>query len=154
MLPSRAGQPAMRAVRQGGSRADDIAVGEAKRPVPGDGDVLVRVEASAINPFDLTIVLGHDAPAPLACIPGRDLAGIIESGAAELVGTPLWATGGEFGSRQDGFHAEYAVLPAAGVRERPGRLSAEQAASVGVAFTTAWHGLIEAGGLGPEDGSS
>lgn len=144
-------QATMRALDQGGSQAGDIAAGEAKRPVPGDGDVLVRVEASAINPFDLSIVLGHDSPTALAYIPGRDMAGIVESGPAELVGTPVWVTGGEFGSRRDGFHAEYAVLPVAGVRRRPDRLSAAEAASVGVAFTTAWYGLVTVGGLGPGD---
>ncbi len=59
------------------------------------------------------------------------------------MGEKVWATGGELGTRRDGFQAEYTVLPTAGVQVRPSRLTAVEAASVGVAFTAAWYGLVE-----------
>jgi NADPH:quinone reductase len=141
----------VRAVRQGGSRVDDIVVEEIPQPLPGDDEALVRVEAAAINPFDLGVVLGHDSPASLDYVPGRDLAGVVESGPTELVESQVWATGGDIGTRRDGFHAEYVVLPVDGIRPRPAGLSADEAASVGGAFTTAWWGLVEAAGLQPLD---
>jgi len=141
----------MRAVTQGGRRPDDVVVGDVRRPVPGDDEVLIRIEAAAINPFDLSLVLGHDAPTRLDHIPGRDLAGIVESGPPEMVGTKVWATGGELGTRRDGFHAEYTVLPVSGIQPRPDRLTTQEAASVGVAFTTAWYALVDIGCLTPTD---
>ena len=137
----------MLALRQGGERAEQIVVSAGPVPRPAADDVLIRVEAAAINPSDLGVVLGHHSPTALEYIPGRDLAGVVEAGPPGLVGERVWATGGEFGTRRDGFHAEYAVLPATAVRSRPDGLSAEQAASVGVAFTTAWYGLVERGAL-------
>jgi NADPH2:quinone reductase len=137
----------MVAVRHGGATTDQIKVTAGPRPVAREDEVLVRVEASAVNPFDLGIALGRTTPGLLGHIPGRDVAGIVEAGPAELIGRPVWATGGEFGLRRDGFHAEYAVLPATGCGMRPSRLSTEESASVGVAFTTAWYGLIETGAM-------
>jgi NADPH2:quinone reductase len=137
----------MLAVREGGASTDQIRVSSGPRPIPREEEVLVHVEASAINPFDLGVVLGRTTPGPLEHIPGRDMAGVVEAGPAELVGRHVWATGGEFGSRRDGFHAEYAVLPATACGMRPSQLSTEESASVGVAFTTAWYGLIETGEL-------
>jgi NADPH:quinone reductase len=139
--------PQMRAVRRGGARPEHVGVESVDRPEPGPSEVLVRVEAASINPFDLSVVLGHDSPVELPRTPGRDLAGVVESGPPELVGRPVWATGGELGTRRDGFQAEYAVLPVDGVRARPAGLNPDQAASVGVAFTTAWYALVEAGQL-------
>jgi NADPH2:quinone reductase len=137
----------MLAVRQGGTSVDQIGVCMGPRPVARSGEVLVRIEASAINPFDLGVVLGRKSSGALQFIPGRDMAGVVKVGPSDLVGRQVWATGGEFGSDRDGFHAEYAVLPVSGCRVRPPGLTTEESASVGVAFTTAWHGLVESGGM-------
>ena len=72
--------PTMLAVRQGGARPDQVVVSEGPRPAAGADEVLVRVEAAAINPFDLGVVLGHGAITALAKIPGRDMAGVVEEG--------------------------------------------------------------------------
>jgi NADPH2:quinone reductase len=141
----------MQAVTRGGNEARHVTVTDVDVPTPSDGEVLVRIESSAINPYDLFVVLGHNQPKDLEYIPGRDLAGIVEAGPAALLNTPVWATGGEFGNRRNGFHTEYAVLPAAGVRPRPTNLSVDEAASVGVAYTTAWYALIETGHLAVGD---
>src|SRR5260370_42252510 len=52
------------------------------RPAPQAGQVLVRVEASAVNPLDIKIRAGQAAHArqPLPAILGIDLAGVVEAG--------------------------------------------------------------------------
>jgi len=59
----------------------------------------------------------------------------------------VWGSGGDLGVTRDGTHAEFVVLPRDGVALRPGRLSAEEAAAVGVPFVTAWTALMDLGGL-------
>src|SRR5689334_11294973 len=135
----------MLAVKRGGASVGHVAVGEAAEPRPGDGDVLIRMEAAAMNPHDLGITTRHAEPVDLDQIPGRDLVGIVEEGPRSLVGTRVWATGGELGSSRNGFQAELVTLPAAAVRPVPKGLTPEDAATVGVAYTTAWYALVELG---------
>ena len=54
------------------------------RPEPGRGEVLVRIDASGVNPLDLTIRAGEAAHArhPLPAILGLDLAGAVEAPAS------------------------------------------------------------------------
>ena len=51
------------------------------RPTPQPGQVLVRIEASAVNPLDIKIRAGQAAHArqPLPAVLGIDLAGIVEA---------------------------------------------------------------------------
>jgi NADPH:quinone reductase len=76
----------MLAVRQGGETTGQIAVGSRPRPEPGPDEVLVGVEASAINPFALGVVIGHQSRTALERVPGRDLAGVVEQAPPGLVG--------------------------------------------------------------------
>jgi NADPH:quinone reductase len=112
-------------------------------PGPGPGEVLIQVKASAINPSDIRNVEGvfHT---PLPRTPGRDYAGIVVGGDAR-VGLEVWGSGPRFGIACDGAHADYAVIAADWVSEKPARLSMEQAASVGVPFITAWSALVTEG---------
>jgi NADPH2:quinone reductase len=137
----------MQAITGGGNQPQHVTVTDVEVPQLAPGEVLVRIEAAAINPYDLLVVLGHKQPHDLEYTPGRDLAGIVEAGPPALLNTQVWATGGEFGNRRNGFHAQYAALPADGVRPRPASLSVDEAASVGVSFTTAWYALVEIGRL-------
>jgi NADPH:quinone reductase-like Zn-dependent oxidoreductase len=112
-------------------------------PVPGPGEVLIRVKASAINPSDIRNVEGvfHTKPPRT---PGRDYAGIVVGGAAKP-GLEVWGSGPRFGIACDGAHAEYATIAADWVSEKPAGLSMEQAASVGVPFITGWSALVTEG---------
>lgn len=116
-------------------------------PVPdlNAGEVLVEVHAAAINPSDVKIVSGlFGGSVPRT--PGRDFAGIVVKGAA-LAGKEVWGSGAGFGFRRDGAHAQYVVLPASWLSEKPAGLSMAQAAAVGAPFVTAWHALVEVGSL-------
>ena len=128
-----------------------LSIQDVETPVPGDGQVLVKVAAAAINPSDVKNVLGMMAHTTLPRIPGRDFAGTVIEGPPELRGVEVWGTGGELGFTQDGSHAEYLLLPRAAVSPRPTALFPEEAAAAGVSFITAWAALKEAGQITPGD---
>jgi NADPH:quinone reductase-like Zn-dependent oxidoreductase len=109
--------------------------------------VLVKVGASGINPSDIVSVEGRFAGSVLPRIVGRDFAGTVVEGPAELIGTEVWGTGGDLGISRNGTHAEYVVIPVQAVARRPKDLSAEQAAAVGVPFVTAFSAMFHLGEL-------
>ena len=120
-----------------------LSLTERDLPVPGPGEVLIEVRATAINPSDVKNVAGafHTV---LPRVPGRDYAGIVAGGDAPR-GQEVWGSGPGFGVTRDGAHARYVVAPADSVSAKPAGLSMEQAASVGVPFLTAWSALVTQG---------
>ncbi len=116
---------------------DGLQLVDLPRPQPHDDEVLVEVRAAGLNPSDLANVYGRFPQTTLPRIPGRDFAGVIVEGPAELIGTEIWGTG-EFGFTRDGTHAQLLVVPRAAVCVKPATLSMEHAAAVGVPFLTAW----------------
>jgi NADPH:quinone reductase-like Zn-dependent oxidoreductase len=110
-------------------------------PEPDPGEVVVVVHAAGLNPSDVKNVEGAFAYTTVPRIPGRDFSGIVVKGPAALLGAAVWGTGKEIGFTRDGAHAEYVALPRAGVARKPEVLSFEQAAAVGVPYTTAWSAL-------------
>ena len=130
------------------ARTGDLAFLElVERPVPqaAPGEVLIRIEASGLNQSDVSNVLGKHPYTTLPRTPGRDFAGVVIEGPAELVGKPVWGTGKEFGFTRDGSHAQFMTAPASGVAVKPEKLSFAQAASCGVPYTTAWSALERCG---------
>lgn len=117
----------------------ELQASDAPEPKPGPGEVKVRVEVAGVNASDVLGILGRFPNARLPRIVGRDFAGTIVEGPSELVGTPVWGTGGELGITRDGTYAEYLVIPRDAAVRRPKNLSAEQAAAAGVPFLAAWH---------------
>ena len=112
-------------------------------PKPKPGEMVVRVRAASLNPSDAKNVLGRMEGTTLPRTPGRDFAGVVVDGPAEMIGAEVWGTGGDLGFTRDGTHAEFLVVPVGGVRPKPKNLSFEEAAAAGVNFVTAWLGLIE-----------
>ncbi len=116
------------------------------QPVPetaGD-EVLVRVEAAAVQPSDVKGVAGTMEGTVLPRTPGRDFSGVVVEGPREFLGRAVWGTAGDLGFSRDGTHAEYVRFPVAGLSARPVTLSAEEAAAVPLTFVTAWMGLMDA----------
>lgn len=107
------------------------------RPTPGEHEVLVEVAAAGVNPSDLGSIAGAFAGAPLPRIVGRDFAGRVVEGPAELVGREVYGSGGDLGITRDGTFAEAIVLGRDEVALRPAALDAEHAAAAGVPFVTA-----------------
>lgn len=123
------------------------------KPVPGAGHVLVRVRASGLNPLDGKIRAGQAAHArqPLPAVIGMDLAGTVEAvgpGAGEWhVGDEVYALATGIGGVQ-GSLAEYAVVDARLLAQKPKSLSMREAAVLPLVLITAWEGLVDRAHVG------
>jgi NADPH:quinone reductase-like Zn-dependent oxidoreductase len=122
-----------------------LAIKECPKPEPRKGEVLVQIKATAINPSDVKNVAGHFKTS-LPRVPGRDYAGVVVAGDAEK-GLEVWGSGAGFGVVRDGAHAEYIVVPAEWITQKPQQLSMEQAAAIGVPYLAAWSALVDAGNV-------
>src|SRR5215216_1681031 len=114
------------------------------QPVPADDEVLVRVRAASINPFDTAVAAGYVAfmaSAPLTL--GTDFAGeVVEVGKNVTTLKP----GDEvFGAvvLRSGTFAEYTTPKASEVALKPKSLDFVQAASIPLAATAAWQTLSD-----------
>ncbi len=120
---------------------------DVERPEPGPGEVLVRVVASGTNPVDALLrangsAMGLETPAIL----GADVSGVVEEvggGVEEFgPGDEVYYTPEIFGPGSNGGYAEYHVVSADIVAEKPASLSHEEAAAVPLAGGTAWEALV------------
>lgn len=117
---------------------------DAPKPVPADGEVLVEIQAAGVNPSDVINIRGGFDHTVLPRIVGRDFAGRVVEGPPHLLGRDVWGCGGgELGYTKDGTHAQFLAIERDGVALRPASLSADEAASAGVPFVTAWHALVQ-----------
>jgi NADPH2:quinone reductase len=122
-------------------------VKEIPTPEPGPGEVRIRVRAAAVNFPDLMQTRGeHQHKPPLPFTPGMELAGEVDAVGAGVSGFQLGDA--VAGGGRGGF-AEYAVVPAAGLRRKPDSLTFSQAAGYAVAYLTAYVGLVRCGRTQP-----
>jgi NADPH:quinone reductase-like Zn-dependent oxidoreductase len=131
-------------VREFGSPAV-IAFKDVPVPAPALGEVLVRVDASGVGPWDSWIRAGKSVlPQPLPLTLGSDLSGVVErvgDGVTSLkVGDEVF---GVTNPRFTNANAEYAIAVADMLALKPKGLSHVQAASVPVVAVTAWQMLFE-----------
>jgi NADPH2:quinone reductase len=118
-------------------------------PRPGPGEVLVRVDAVALNFFDALLCAGQYQERPaLPFTPGAEISGtVIEAGAGagfapgdRVLGGPPLPNGGL---------AELAVLPAGSAWAVPDAMPAPEAAAFLITYQTAYVGLHRRAGLRP-----
>jgi len=119
-----------------------LEIHDVPRPLPRQGEVLVRVRASALNRADLMQRQGR-YPAPPgapANIPGLEIAGEV----AEIAGTQKRLKPGDrvFGIVGGGGNGEYVVTTERELARIPDRLSWEEAAAIPEAFITAHDALV------------
>src|SRR5690349_9114733 len=124
---------------------DVIVVEDIPRPVPAMGDVLVRVAASGVAPWDALIRQGKSKVSPKPPLTlGSDFAGVVE---AVGPGVSQFNSGDEVygvtNAQFVGANAEYAVATASMIAPKPLRLSSLEAASLPVVAVTAWQMLFE-----------
>ncbi len=133
--------------------AENLAYEETDDPTPGPGQVRVAVKAAGVHLLDTALREGFQGPAPqptaLPTIPGREVAGVVESvgeGVAELwLGKRVVA---HLGFAPGGY-AELAVTDVDRVHEIPANLDfAEAVAMIGTGRTTM--GILQFAELGPE----
>jgi NADPH2:quinone reductase len=124
------------------------AIQEVPVPTAGPGEILVKVRAAGVNFPDILMTRGeYQMKPPLPFGLGMELSGQVE---AVGDGVTAFKPGDDVcgGAKLGGF-AEYALLPAAAVRPKPGRLSHAQAAGYGAAYLTAYVALVRRGNLHP-----
>lgn len=119
---------------------DVLKVADLPQPVPGSGEVLVRVKAAGINPGEAKIRVGmlHSRfPATFPSGEGSDLAGVVEQVGPDVTGI---AVGDEVIGWVDtrSSHADYVVVKAAHLTRKPAGVPWEVAGALGVAGFTAW----------------
>lgn len=130
---------------------DVIRWGEVVCPEPAEGQVLVRVEAVAVNPIDTYIRSGAVAMnLPKPFIIGCDLAGVVEqvgTGVSGLEpGARVWCSNQGLLGRQGTF-AEFAAIDAGWLHRLPDQVPATDAAAVALVAITAHLGLFRDAGL-------
>ncbi|MCF4996328.1 zinc-binding dehydrogenase [Pseudomonas syringae] len=125
-----------------------LAVRQIDRPVPGQGQVLVRVHAAGVNPLDTKIAVGAGAHArqALPAVLGLDLAGtVVELGETVegfTVGQEVFGMPGGIGGAQ-GTMAEYIAVDTRLIAAKPHTLDMREAAALPLVFITAWEGLVD-----------
>jgi NADPH:quinone reductase-like Zn-dependent oxidoreductase len=122
-----------------------IVIDEIPRPTPQEGELVVRVAAAGVAPWDALIREGKSVvQVSLPIILGSDLAGIVDSvGAGVTQFKPGDEVFGVTNKQFVGAYAEYAVASAEMVASRPSSLSFVEAASVPVVAVTAYQMLFD-----------
>jgi NADPH:quinone reductase-like Zn-dependent oxidoreductase len=115
------------------------------RPRPASGEVLLRIKAAGVGPWDGWVRGGKSViPQPLPLTPGSDIAGIVEAVGADVgdftVGEAVY---GVTNPRFTDAYADYAIAKATMISGKPETLSFVEAASVPVIAVTAWQALFE-----------
>lgn len=128
---------------------DVLRLGERPLPVPGPGELLIRVSASGVNRPDVLQRKGlYPVPPGASDIPGLEVAGVIEQGDARA----LASAGLQLGDRvcalvAGGGYAQWCMAPVAQCLLVPQGLSDVQAASLPETFFTVWSNLMDRGRL-------
>ena len=148
---------------------DNIEIQDRQDPVPGPGELLVRIRASSLNYHDFAVVSG--------IAPAADGRILMSDGAGEVVAVgegvqefkegdtvvslffPNWDHGepnqarmaGVPGDHVDGFASELVAMPETAFTRTPADYSPEEAATLPCAALTAWRGLISKAAVKPGD---
>lgn len=128
-------------VHELGQPADVLRFEDIDIPTPGDGQVLVKIRAAALNFPDLLMIAGkYQQRPPLPFIPGVELTGEVVETGQRVIGGPVEGFGA---------FAEYAVLDAAAAWPVPDGMSDEHAAALFLTYQTGHVGLHRRARLQP-----
>lgn len=160
----------MRAVELRDKNPDGLVLADIPRPDAGPGQAVVKLAASALNHRDVWITRGLYAGIKLPVVLGSDGCGTVAAVGdgvdsawlnREVVINPSldWgddqkAQGASYrilGMPDNGTFAEYVVVPAAHLFNKPGYLSREEAAAIPLAGLTAYRALFAQGRLTEKD---
>ena len=115
---------------------------EVPTPKPAAGQVLVRIHAAGVNPYDTYMRAGtYAVKPPLPYTPGSDAAGVLEAigdGVKKVKGGDRVYTA----RTVTGAYAEYALALEQQVHPLPAKISFSQGAGVWVPYGTAYHALF------------
>ncbi len=138
---------------------DLLELREVEKPIPGDGDVLVKIHAASINFGDKALVkgepflvrlMGYGLLKPKHAIPGGDIAGRVEAvGKNVKQFQPGDEVFGDIGECGFGAYAEFVAVSEDALALKPVNLTFEQAAAVPQAAVVALQGLRDKGQIQP-----
>ena len=124
-----------------------LRVQEISIPVPGPGELLVRVHAAAVNPVDTSIRAGRAgglSGASLPYVPGFDVSGTVTAIGSDVVNfkvdDEVFAM---VDLRRGGAYAEYAIVLENEAALKPTRVNHAEAAAIPLVALTAWQALFE-----------
>ena len=153
----------------------DLKITDVPKPKVGCDEVLVKVKAFSLNHLDLWVIQGsYPFDIPMPHIVASDASGIVE----EVGNCVDWIKPGDeviifpgiscgrcenclsgkdnlcdnyfpLGTKNQGVAAEYVKVPALNVFKKPKSLTFEEAAAIGITYTTMWHGLVSRGQIQP-----
>ncbi len=133
---------------------DVVQIRDVERPVPNDGEVLIKVRAASVNPYDwhfmrglpyvLRLMAGLRKPKDTRL--GADVAGQVEAIGRNLT---QFNAGDEVFGMSRGAFAEYARASESTLAMKPKGVTFEQAASAPIAALTALQGLRDKGRVQP-----
>ncbi len=123
-----------------------LRMAERPTPVPGSGELLVRVEAAGVNRPDILQRLGQYPPPPgISDLPGLEVAGTV-SGVGP--GVSRWREGDSVCALvAGGGYAEYCVVPEPQALPLPRGFRPGEAAAIPETFFTVWTNLFDRGKL-------
>ncbi|MCF6509065.1 NADPH:quinone oxidoreductase family protein [Blastococcus sp. MG754426] len=120
-------------VHELGDPSKVMSLDEVDRPTPGEGQVLVKVRAAALNFPDVLMAMGmYQEKPPLPYTPGVELCGEIVETGQRVIGSPAGGPGA---------FAEYALMDAAAAFPVPDEMTDEKAASLYLTYQTGYVGL-------------
>ncbi|MCQ4208633.1 NADPH:quinone oxidoreductase family protein [Streptomyces longispororuber] len=119
-------------VHENGEPSEVMRLEEVDRPVPGEGQVLLKVRAANINFPDALLCKGeYQVTPPLPFTPGVEICGETEDG-RRVIANPALPYGG---------FAEYAVADARALLPAPDSLDDAETAALHIGYQTGWFGL-------------
>lgn len=131
--------------------ADVLRSEDVEAPVPGAGQVLLRVAATSFNPVDASIRGGGmqgPIPVQLPHTPGIDVAGTVEAVGANVTSPAVGdAVIGYLPMDAPGAAAELVVAPAEVLTPAPTTIPLADAAALPIVALTAWQALFDHAGL-------
>ena len=131
-----------------GAAREVLRVGDQPDPVPGRGEVRVRLHASAVNPSDVKARAGNRPVIPPRVIPNSDGAGEIDrvgpGVSKRRLRQRVWTYNGQW-QRASGTSAQYIALPAELAVPLPQKLDWAQGACLGIPVMTAHRCLFADG---------
>jgi NADPH:quinone reductase-like Zn-dependent oxidoreductase len=152
---------------QGPNGVEGLELVDKPVPIPGPGQVLVRIKAATLNYRDLlTVKGGYGSRQKFPLIPLSDGAGAVEATGPDVqafapgdrvVGSffETWISGepsaakmhGSLGAAIDGVLSEYRVFPEQALVRTPDHLTDVEAAALPCAGLTAWSAVVKTGGV-------
>jgi NADPH:quinone reductase-like Zn-dependent oxidoreductase len=125
--------------------ADVVVVEDVPMPSPGPGEVLVRVMAAGVAPWDAIIREGKSKVSPQPPLTlGSDISGVVEKVGPGVTGfAPADEVYGVTNPQFCGAQAEFAVATSGMVARKPRSLNHVEAASAPVIAVTAWQMLFQ-----------